>query len=96
MDFLLNVLEKNEGGKYFIAFNNQCDGIYKISQYFQYFSRKITFNVLNGYFFISLEAQSSQKRKKKNVITTFFLTFFLFSQNPFFLDYTTIIILSCT
>lgn len=52
-NFLLNVLEKNERGKYFIAFNNQCDGIYKISQYFQYFSRKITFNVLNGYFLLA-------------------------------------------
>lgn len=95
-NFLLNVLEKNERGKYFIAFNNQCDGIYKISQYFQYFSRKITFNVLNGYFLSAWKLNLLRNEKKKNVITTFFLTFFLFSQNPFFLDYTTIIILSCT
>lgn len=58
--------------KYFITFNNQYDGIYKISQYFQYFSRNLTFNVLNGcLFLISFEAQSSQssqKRKKKKML----------------------------
>lgn len=58
--------------KYFITFNNQYDDIYKISQYFQYFSRNLTFNVLNGYLFlISVEAQSSQssqKRKKKKML----------------------------
>lgn len=58
--------------KYFITFNNQYDDIYKISQYFQYFSRNLTFNVLNGcLFLISFEAQSSQssqKRKKKKML----------------------------
>lgn len=82
-NFLLNVLEKNERGKYFIAFNNQYDGIYKISQYFQYFSRKITFNVLNGYFLSAWKLNLLRNEKKKKCYNNFFSYFFSFFAESF-------------